>query len=151
MKSASKKKTITIILVSIVILFILWNLVWFGFNYIKYNNFVGALPETSTGNHILVKDGYTYGVKTPDYLSFTGNLSISNSSKGELLIIWPLPFGGYQYGFRLQENGNVYELNLDENMNLVGEQNESDLKAVTENKQTIQSLYNKAKAIWDLK
>lgn len=77
-------------------------------------------------------------LKTQNIYVFARNVRVLNSNKGEILIIWLLCFRGYQYGFLFQENGNLYELNMHENVKPIGEQK-------------IKSLFNKAKVIWNLK
>ena len=59
-------------------------------------------------------DGYTYNVKIPDYLSFTGNLGIQKSQDSDCaLIIWPGIFKETEYGVFLEdENGRSYAVEL---------------------------------------
>ena len=84
----------------IILGFIILNLSWLLITTVKYNKFVKAVPKNEHNVYSMNKeDGYSYHVKKPNYLHYTGNLTVSNHEKGELLIIWPLMSGGYKYGF----------------------------------------------------
>ena len=61
------------------------------------------------------EDGYDYAVKYPEYLSFTGNLSVGLPADEynpftDFLIVWPKIFGGYEYGVSVTKNGQGYQI-----------------------------------------
>ncbi|MGY0373955.1 hypothetical protein [Clostridium sp. JNZ J1-5] len=139
------------ILIFIILIFVILNISWFSIISIKYTKFLKAVPKNRGGIHGVLKDGYAYNVKKPDYLHYTGNLGISNTKTGELLIIWPKIFGGYKYGFRLKEGKSVYELYVDENINPIDKDNKDFVKKVKEHKAGIDELFSKANEMWKLK
>ena len=74
--------------------FVLYNLVWSMYVTVTYRPFIDKLG----GVKRLETDEYTYSIKTPNYLSFTGNLSISENVKvypndeginAGSIMIWP--------------------------------------------------------------
>lgn len=139
------------ILVFIVLIFGLWNLSWFLSTTIKYDKFVEVVPKNEFGVHFLEKeDGYIYSVKKPGYLSFTGNLAVSNDEKQESLIIWPLITGGYEYGFSIQKDGQPYEFYVDENMKPIDKDDSVAIEKVEEYKVELEELLSKAKEMWKL-
>ncbi len=96
--------------------FILLNLVWFVTTKTHYKPYVEAVPLDVTGVHVMEEEGFTYNVKSPDYLQYTGNLGIVHPDKESALIIWPKLMGEDVYGFRLQKDGEAYEIYLNENL-----------------------------------
>ncbi|MCP3795520.1 MULTISPECIES: hypothetical protein [unclassified Paenibacillus] len=143
-------KTWMIIGLIIVLLFGVWNAVWFILTNNRYDDFLKAVPKSKFGNHIIKKDGYVYNVKRPDYLSFTGNLGINNPEARETLIIWPLIDGSYEFGVRLQKDGIIYELSLDEQMQPVDQNDKQTNILIQELKPEITALYEKANSMWKL-
>ena len=100
------------------------------------------------------KEGFSYSVKYPDYLSFTGNLAISMPSEdddyfSDALIIWPNLLKGYEYGLILyDEENNEYMIEIDENKN----PKDSEYKEiVNDHKDNIDILFEKADEVWKLK
>ncbi|KGP81371.1 MULTISPECIES: hypothetical protein [Paenibacillus] len=144
------RKNILIIIVSI---FALWNLSWFLITSIKYHKFVEVVPKNEFGVHLLKKDdGYIYSIKKPGYLSFTGNLAISNDDDQESLIIWPLITGGYEYGFSIQKDRETYEFYVDDddNMKPIDENDPAAIEKMEEYKLELEELLSKAKEMWQL-
>lgn len=142
------------IFIFIVLVFAALNISWFLITTIKYNKFVKAVPKDRDGVYSLLKDGYNYHVKKPDYLHYTGNLAISTrsaSNKGELLIIWPLISGGYEYGFSIQENGEAYELYVDKNMKPIDTTDTYVIQKFEEHKVGLEVLFSRANKMWQLK
>ncbi|GAA0182032.1 hypothetical protein SH2C18_44780 [Clostridium sediminicola] len=141
------KRIFQFIILGVVIL----NLSWFLITTVKYHKFIKAVPKDKYGVYGIKKeDGFTYSVKKPDYLQYTGNLAVSNMEKGELLIIWPLIFGGYEYGFRVQEEGGAYEIYVDENMNSIDKEDKIAIKKLQEHKAELEELFFKANEMWKL-
>jgi DNA modification methylase len=98
-------------------------------------------------------DGFSYSVKYPDYLEFTGNLSIASPSTDEenpytdSLIIWPLLKGGYEYGVILYTDDTQYQIYIDKNGNAIDEEDEN---IVAEHSQSILTLLEKANTMWGI-
>ena len=150
------KRFLKIILV-ILILFILINIIWFCWRAIKYNSYSKGMDK-NTSYSIFVpkylkndKEGFSYSVKYPDYLSFTGNLAISMPSEdyfSDSLIIWP-NLKGYEYGLILyDEENNEYMIDVDENKN----PKDSEYKEIAnDHKDNIDILFEKANEFWNLK
>ena len=146
-----KKLNFKKVILTIISLFVIWNIIWFSATTIRYHKFVKVIPQDENGLHGMVgDDGYTYYVKKPDYLHFTGNLAISNSDKGQDLIIWPHIIGGYEYGFRLRKNEDVYEIYVDKNLEPVNKDHPVDVQLVKEFNKDLQELYEKADNMWGL-
>ena len=95
------KKRNTIIIISFLCLAILYCGVCSAYRNIKYGDFFKVMRNENP----LKENGYTYYVKAPNFLSFTGNLSIEEDIRIDTkdmewtsfsLIIWPKPFGEYE-------------------------------------------------------
>ncbi|WP_243291890.1 hypothetical protein [Bacillus sp. FJAT-47783] len=149
-ESPSKKISIKKILLIVISIFLIWNIAWFLITAIKYNKFTEAIPKNEYGVYIKEEDGYLYNVKKPGYLSFTGNLGVSKKESMNGLIIWPLLFGGFEYGIRLQNDGEVYEIYVDENMNPINVDDSVAIQQLEEHKVEIEKMISKANEIWDL-
>lgn len=147
MTKINRKKIFQFIILGFVIL----NLSWLLITTAKYNKFIKAVPKNEHGLYSMNKnDGYSYYVKKPNYLHYTGNLTIKNSEKGELLIIWPLISGGYKYGFRLQEDGKAFEIYVDQNMEPIHKDDVYSIQVLEEHKVELQKLFSKANEMWNL-
>jgi hypothetical protein len=94
--------------------------IWLA-NFIAYNKYIGEGYIASPSNHTKVEDGYTFTVKRPGYLGFSGNIAIINADQSVALIIWPSFMCGdmKDYGLMLYDNINDhgYMLNVDADMN----------------------------------
>jgi hypothetical protein len=145
-----KKLTITKVILVVIGLFIVWNIAWYATISIKYAPFTDAVPKNEYEAHILEKDGYSFNVKKPDYLKLTGNLGVSKLESMDALIIWPLLFGGYEYGIRLQDNGEIYEIYVDEKMNPIDENDTVVKEQIEKNREKIEAMIAKAKEMWPL-
>ncbi|MGO4546775.1 hypothetical protein AB4Z29_18420 [Paenibacillus sp. 2TAB23] len=111
----------------------------------RYQDFIVAVPKNERRTYVIQEEGYAYSVKLPDYISFTGNLAITNSEKGELLIIWPLINGGYEYGMRFQKDGEAYEIYVDDNMQPVNKDDVQTVQLVQKYKSEIDELFERAR------
>jgi hypothetical protein len=138
------------ILLIIVLLFAVWNVSWYVMTSTKYNKFLEVIPENEWKLPFVKKDGYVYNVKKPAYLSFSGNLGISNDNKPEALIIWPQISGGYVFGFRVEENGQAYEIYVNENMEVVDTKDTIGTSKVEEYKPVLTELFKKANEMWGI-
>lgn len=146
MKKLSKKWIVPIVIIGI---FILFNLIWVITVNIKYARYTKSVPKNEFGIHGITDDeGYSYNVKKPDYLQFTGNLGVTSDS-GNSLIIWPKITGGYEYGVILCIDDVMYQITIDDNM----QTNENDdyiKELVKDNQDTIKLLFEKAESMWKL-
>ncbi|MDW7617788.1 hypothetical protein SC499_24720 [Peribacillus simplex] len=145
-----KKVNIKTILILIISIFAVLNLSWFLVTTFKYDGFVEPIPKNKWGLHFIKKDNYVYSVKKPDYLYYTGNLAVDNTEKQTSLLIWPLISGGYKYGFRLQEEGEAYEIYVDKNMEPTNkDKGDPDaVQKVEEHKAELEELFSKANEMW---
>lgn len=147
MRRINVKKIFGVIILGFVVL----NLSWFSITTIKYKKYIKDIPKIKNSSYGIKKeDGYNYHVKKPDYLQYTGNLAVDNYEKGKLLIIWPLIFGGYEYGFRIQEEGGAYEIYVDENMNPIDKEDKIAIEKFQEHKTELEELFSKANEMWKL-
>ncbi|REJ31106.1 MAG: hypothetical protein C6P37_01870 [Caldibacillus debilis] len=85
----------------------------------------GSRKKINSANTAKKSTGTLFNEKKPGYLSLTGNLGVSKQESMEGLIIWPLLIGGYAYGFMVQKDGEVYEINLDEELNPIDQGDET--------------------------
>ena len=145
-----KKINVKRILILTISIFVLWNLSWFLITTIKYHKFVEAVPKNEYGVHIKEDEGYLYHVKKPGYLHFTGNLGVAKNNSMDGLIIWPLIFGGFKYGIRLQSDGQVYEIYVDENMKPIKKDDVVAVQQVEQHKTKIEEMISKANEMWHL-
>lgn len=146
MKKISKKWKL---LIGIFGAFVIFNLVWATTISLKYGQYTKQVPKNDLGIYGKTdQDGYSYNVKKPDYLQFTGNLGVTSES-GNSLIIWPKLTGGYEYGVILSVDHTMYQITLDSNMQTKDE--DEYIKKLVENHQdTILELLDKAKNMWEL-
>ena len=91
--TSSKNKlfiVLGIIFIALVItVFVIWNVIWFSFveeNYTPYLNITvdPLVPDLSAS----YKNGYSFSVNKPSYLSFEGNLGVSDENFN-LLLVFP--------------------------------------------------------------
>ena len=98
-------------------------------------------------------DGYDYGVKFPNYLSFTGNMSVGlPDTDGNLftdfLVIWPKAFRGYEYGVSLTVEGQTYQIYINSDGSAV----DPEYKEIAEScKDEINALLQRAEEMWNFK
>lgn len=161
-----KMKLIWKILIGLLAAFLLWNLVWFGYTHMKYAPYKEAVGyDELRGWYFRDEDDYVFSVATPDYPSFTGNLSITQvweySNDGKILnesicnmLIWPLMNGKYEYGVSIgvkTEDGEGLISNsfyLDSKMQPIDILTDEQQKMLDENADEIAVLYQKAKKMW---
>lgn len=90
------KRRLAIFLAVLLVLFAVYNAVWFAYREIRYSPFTENVPKTY-GVYLTSKDDISYSVSKPSYLSFTGNLALTDEKTTEGLIIWPEFLSGYKY------------------------------------------------------
>lgn len=149
MKKRGKK---WIILLVIVGLFALYNLVWLFLVWNTYHGFTEGMREHYSYQTYVIdeKDGYTYNVKIPDYLSFTGNLAIHPYEGGCALIIWPGIFKETTYGaFVPTKNGGSQSVMLTADGMPEEDAPEQIKQLVAENRESLDMLFEKAREQWD--
>lgn len=143
------KKNLKKIIIGIVGLALAYSLLWFANSKYVYAPYTKEVPKHESGLYVLhdEKTNYTFNVKSPGFSSFTGNLGVSNN-EGSGLIIWPGFFGkNYEYGVRIKDGDSTYQIELDEDMNIIGE--DENLKEVYEkNKELIDDMFESAEKVW---
>ena len=153
-----KRKILTIILAAAVV-FALYNAVWFVWSRTKYGGFSGGMEKVESGSMIMPRyiftdsDRYDYLVKYPDYLSFTGNMSVGLPSADaycftDALIIWPKAGGKYELGVLLyDEDGSEYSVYIDSEGNALSK---ADEEIVSRHRKSIGNLLIKAEEKWGI-
>lgn len=155
------KKKILIILGSLLALFAVVNLLWFGWSRIKYSAYTKDLSKIESPSVIVPRyaandaDDFDYSVKYPDYLSLTGNLAVGFPSSADNpfsdgLIIWPKVFGGYEYGVILnprEDDPEGYMFDIDAQGNAIQEEYQEVAERYSD---VISELLSRANAYWDL-
>lgn len=151
------KKVLAVVLFVIAV-FLIINIVWYIGRENKYSDYSKGMNESMLSTFLTPRydfvdeEGFTYGVKYPDYLSNTGNLSVAfpavdDNPYTDGLIVW-IDGKKYEYGVILYDNENQYMVEIDESGN---ELNEEDHAVVEDHKENIILLLNKAKKYWNLK
>ena len=150
-----KKKVFKIIL-AVVILFAAYNLIWFAWSHIKYGKLSSGMNEGDYSSFVTPRyiysdaEGYDYLVKYPEYLTFTGNMSVGSPATEEegftdALIIWPKVSGGYNFGVLLYENDMEYAIYIDSEGNALSKEDEN---IVTRHSDSIRNLLMMADERW---
>jgi len=160
------------ILIGIIVLFIVYNIFWSVFTYIRWRPFCEPLEYIGDGGYSLFvgergEEGrYIYGAFLPQYLSYAGNLSIS---RGEVrtedipkvsMLIFP-KLDGYEiyvkiYKMVMDETGlnGKQELMgtviLDENMEYYYEPTEEEERFFEEYKDDIAEVYEEMNKMWEI-
>lgn len=116
MKTNVKKPTRKQLLLRItIIVFIVYNCAWFA-NWWQYAKLcTDEYIYAGHGSYYRDDPPYTFSIKTPDYLSFTGNYAITIED-GSCLLIWPNTFTScYIYGISLPYNDSMCNCYIDRN------------------------------------
>lgn len=140
----SKKKRLILLFAVFVGLFCIYNVFWFISVQYKYKDYLEAVPKEQ-GVHVQFdeKDNVTYNVKKPDYLSFTGNLGITDK-KGMSLIIWPpILKSDFAYGVRIQNDTGTYEIYINKKLESITD-NPEDKLIIKKYHNDIKELFEKA-------
>lgn len=142
----------------ILVNFIVLNVVWYVWRMVKYDPYSKGMKKNVFSTWIVPRytysdaDRFDYGVKYPDYLSFTGNLSVGLPTTDEdvftdFLIIWPGVFRGYQYGVSISEGDEDLQIYINADGSAVFPE---DSDVVIRNQETINTLLSRAEEMWDL-
>lgn len=146
-------RTVTIVLFVLLVLFGLYNILWFAVVGSTYRDFLPGMKEIYPLSTYAIDDldGYTYNVKIPDYLSFTGNLGVQPSCVGEAaLIIWPGILKDTEYGVIIPtEGGSFRKVYLTQDGTVLPEAPEDIRALVAQNRDTIDELFARAEILWD--
>lgn len=145
-----KKKTIKVLII-IIIIGIVINLGWLGIVKLKYDGYKEPLKFSDKMKvyYNVDDDEYTYSLRMPNYMSFTGNLSVSKIDD-DSIIIWPKIDGSMKIGVILIEDKSAYEVYIDNDLNVVGDYDKEVIDVVLKHKDNIKKLYDKANEMWDL-
>lgn len=163
------------IILSLITVFLLINVIWFLTVEAKYkpllkgrqyNNKLEVFEKVPNRTNLLVsQDGYSYGVKKPNYLSTVGNLSVTKNISEEksqdfhfnnnaALIVWIKLFSDYEYGVMVPYEGSIQQIYVDRNGNptykSVNSENDKELidKIIDENKKEIDILFQNVRYLW---
>lgn len=152
------KKIILRAIFCLLALFILLNISWYVWRAVKYGSYNAGMEENYFSTWIVPRyiqtdeDGYDYSVKYPDYLTVTGNLSVSSPTTDDNmstdgLIIWPKFFGGYEYGVILEEGEDEYQIYINTDGSAIYPE---DSETAARHQENIDALLRKAKGMWNL-
>ena len=152
------KKRVMRVALCLLALFLLINVSWYVWRVIKYELYNTGMEKSVFATWLVPRygqidaDGYDYGVKYPDYLTLTGNLSVGCPTTDDdmftdALIIWPKFFGGYEYGAILYESGETFYIYINADGSAVDLE---DNDVVVRHQENIDVLLRKAKEMWDL-
>lgn len=151
----SKRIILVVTIISIVVCFIVYSQIWAKIVFDKYDKFTkGAVQWNQlTGSNLLHGRGYSYNengfdynIKYPDFLSYTGNLGITNPDGTLSLIIWPKFGKETRYGIMINSEKETHCIMVDKKMAPI---DKSYKKIVEENKVSIKELFDKANKQWD--
>jgi hypothetical protein len=158
-KKKNMKRKIFRILLIFAIVSAAYNAVWFGWSRIRYGKLTDGMEKADFSSFIVPRyiftddEGYDYLVKYPDYLSFSGNMSVGLPAVNEnpfrdALNIWPKINGQYELGVLLYDaDGSQYAVYIDDDGNALSEE---DKEAVSRHKEAIKDLLNKADEKWSI-
>ena len=145
------KKSGLVVIKLILLLFVAYNIVWYLFSYCKYNKYEEDFKEfADSGKKIYVDDEeYQYSVKKPDYLSWVGNLAITDKNMENSVIIWLDSIGsGMTSGVMiLDENSEEIQIEMKDTRTALDKRNQ---KFVDSYNDEITKLYDKARDVWKL-
>ncbi|MCR4672415.1 MAG: hypothetical protein K5637_04145 [Lachnospiraceae bacterium] len=152
------RKTVLRTLLLILIVFLIINAGWYVWRSVKYKAYIQGMEKNYFSTWLVPRyfftdaDGYDYSVKYPDYLSFTGNLSVGlpaayDNPFTDFMIIWPKLSGDYEYGVSLTADGENYQIYI----NADGSPVDPAYSEITSRcQETIDALLGRAKGMWDL-
>ncbi len=147
----TKGKKVVIVIMSIVAVFLAYNLLWYFLVYGKYDQYIKGMEEFRPHMSYVLngEDGYIYNVKYPDYLSHTGNLCVATEDDKYALLIWPSLLGEAEYGIQIadEENDGLYSIMLDSTRK---PKEDYEIAIIEENVEVINALYDKADKQWGI-
>ncbi len=149
-KQIFPKRKIILIVLLVLLVFIAYNVIWYFGCYRIYQNYQSEMPEVAdSGVKIYVDDdGYNYSVKLPAYLSWTGNLAVTEENIDYALIIWPGALGGEaEIGFIVTYESVQYQIEMKNRTTAVDSGYQ---EIVDENLEVISLLYDKTADFWKM-
>lgn len=150
MNSKAIRNTAIAVLCVLLIAFGIYNAVWYLGAYKPYKAYQSGFPEIEQSKVRVYtdEDDFQYSVTVPKYLSWNGNLAVSEKNVDYALIIWLKPFGnGSEQGVILKSaDGTANEIML---KNKTTAADGSQQKDVDENQKIISLLCEKAETVWD--
>ncbi len=155
---AGKKKALRVILCIILVFFVLINICWYVWRASKYGPYSKGMEKNVFATWIVPRysftddDGFDYGVKYPDYLSLTGNLSVGLPAADgnpftDFLIIWPQLSGVCRYGVSLTVDDVTYQIYIKSDGSAVSPE---DSEVAVRCQETINVLLRRAEKMWNL-
>lgn len=147
-----KRKWISRGLLLTLLLFIIWNSVWYFTIATTYNQLTENMSKDQHGDFFIEKDGYSYYVDKPIYLSWSGNLTITDLVSDNSIIIWPSFDDHYEYGvlIHIDDTGETSAgITVDEELKPIESDPDSE-KIINDNRSELESLMSKAKKFWNL-
>jgi hypothetical protein len=149
-----KKKKWIIGLSILALLFIIWNLLWYLTVSTTYNQLTENISKDQHNDFFLEKGGYSYYVVKPSYLTWTGNLTITNLDTDNSIIIWPSVFDdSFEYGLLVHvgDSGeSVMGIKVDEKLRSIESDPDSE-KIINDNKNELELIMSEAKSFWSIK
>lgn len=145
------KKITVYCVITLMILFGCYNLIWYFGAYKPYNDLQDSFPEIEeSGVKIYAdEDNFQYSVNVPDYLLWNGNLAITEQDIQYALIIWMEPFkSGFSQGILFNGYNNLNAQIMLKNRNTA--EVEEDQQIVDNNNTVISMLFDKANEVWML-
>lgn len=153
LKNKHNNKAVTVISLVFLFLFLSLNIVWVLYREIRYGPLVENVP-VNYGVRIISIEDYSYSVTEPQYMSFSGNLSLTNELTDESLIIWPLFPNGYKYAVMLHDADSSKSIfvYVDKNGNFLAStdgSNESE-EIFDKKREQVNEMVTLANDMWDL-
>ena len=152
-----RKKSHKIAVIALAALFFIYlgcNLIWGLRVYKTYSQFVPGMEEVHFLRTYAIQDedGYTYNVKVPSYLSYTGNLGVQPPIGGDCaLIIWPGITSETTYGlFLIDQNGDTHAIKLDKDRRLAEDESEYVIEVYEYNIDKVNDLFARADQMWSI-
>ena len=118
-------KRVSRVIAVILALIVLSSVSWFAWSRQKYGQYIDGMEKSVFYTFLTPRydsfdrDGYDFGVKYPDVLTLTGNLSITfhwpEDRFNDVLIIWPKVNGDYEYGVILYDEEESYQVEINRN------------------------------------
>lgn len=143
--------------IALTLVFFAANAVWLAWSRGKYIAFTENLERNKEIETLMTpryigtdSEGFDYGVKYPDYLTLTGNLSVGMPADEEnmytdAIIIWPKLDGTYEYGALLYDEEGSWQIEIDREGNVLNAEYQDVIERHMEN---ISVLLKKAEIMW---
>lgn len=109
------------------------------------------MSKDQHGDFFLEKDEYSYYVDKPIYLSWSGNLTITDLESDNSVIIWPSFLDdNYEYGVLVHIGGEAsVGITVDEELKPIESDPDSE-KIINDHKSELELLMSEAKRFWNL-